>query len=102
MSEPDRESYLRAVEGLHECKAEYVRSERIVERFQGKPVWEGDVQTFALTDHPTAETAYAWSFLVDEETGRRRFIAVLCEGPIETPGDAVRAWIAKTFRAEGG
>lgn len=100
--EPDRESYRQAVEGLHQCGAEYVGTAKIVERFQGVPVWEGNVQTFALTDHPTAETAYAWSVLVDEESGRRRFIAVLREGPIETPGDAVRAWIAKNFRDRGG
>ena len=46
---------------------------------------------FELTDHPTAQLAYAWS---DATTGtKRRFFAVLHMPPVDSPMTAVRASI---------
>lgn len=38
--------------------------------------------------------AYAWTYIEDEASGRRRFMAVLGVGPIDGPSAAVRAAIA--------
>ena len=44
------------------------------ETFQGKTVWEGDVEVFDLIGHPKAKRCYAWAY--DVETGSRT-LAVL-------------------------
>ncbi len=48
-----------AVEGMHRCKATYQGSEHVKEKFQGGPVWEGDVHTFALSGHAKARECFA-------------------------------------------
>ncbi len=52
----------------------------------GQTVWEGEVLTFRLLDHPSASTCYCWE--VDGKV-----TAVLGEPPINSPLDAVRAAI---------
>jgi hypothetical protein len=58
---PIQPALREAVERMHHCKATYKGSESIKEEFRGEPVWEGDVHTFALSGHATANTCYAWS-----------------------------------------
>jgi len=60
------------------------------------PVWQGVVHVFDLADHPQANRAYAWS--EEREGGKRRFFAVLQQGPIRSPVDAVRAAIVAVRR----
>ena len=62
------------------------------ETFQGKIVWDGDVEVFLLIDHSRARRVYAWSYKGDN--GETRRVAVLGVPPIDTPLDAVRAYIA--------
>ena len=66
---------------------------RSIETFQGKTVWEGVVQVFSLSGHPTASRCYAWSHLVDD-SGKRKFVAVLHEGPVDSPETAeeLQSW----------
>jgi hypothetical protein len=84
---------------VHRCKASYKGSERVREEFRGEPVWEGDVHTFALSGHATANTCYAWSASVGD-THNRRFFAVLRLGPVKSARDAVRASIVQAYREE--
>jgi len=65
----------------------------------GSDVWEGVVHVFELSGHPTAVRAYAWSSPV-EGSDKRRFFAVLHQGPIKSPADAVRAAIVAEQRAK--
>ena len=81
----------RAIKDLHGLDATHVRSEPVLETFQGETVWEGEVEVFALQGHPQATTAYAWSHEMDE--GKVRHIAVLGVPPINSALDAVRAVI---------
>lgn len=37
------------------------------ETFQGKTVWQGDVEVFDLTRHPKAKRCYGWSYGEPEE-----------------------------------
>ena len=52
---------------------------------------------FDLTGHPKATRAYAWSSPI-EGSDKRRFFAVLHEGPVKSPVDEVRASIVAENR----
>ena len=54
-----------AVESTHGAKASHAGQEQVEERFEGEMVWEGEVHSFTLEDHPTADRAYA--FVMDGE-----------------------------------
>jgi len=96
-SELDSEELRKVVERLHHCSARLVQSVPVREKFARKTVWEGVVHVFALTDHPTATQAYAWSSPI-EGSDKRRFFTVLHQGPIKSPTDAVRAAIVTEHR----
>lgn len=61
--------------------------------FQGKTVWQGDVEVFDLKQHPKAKRAYAWGHLDGAKDEETRFVAVLELPPINSPETAVRAAI---------
>jgi hypothetical protein len=82
----------KAILHLHGCKSKWVESVPVKEVFQDQTVWEGVVEVFDLLDHPTAKRCYAWSYLVDD-LGKRKFVAVLHQGPVDSPINAIRAAI---------
>ena len=59
------------------------------EVFQGKTVWQGDVEVFDLTRHPKAKVCYAWSYNEPEE-----FITILELPPVDSPQTAVKVGVA--------
>jgi hypothetical protein len=61
----------------------------VAESFQGKLIWKGLVEVFKDL-HPPPDKAYGW--VVAARSGPD-FVAVLGIHPINTPLDAVRAWI---------
>ena len=88
---------VEAIRHLHGAEATHVESVPVREVFDGKVVWEGEVQVFDLAGHPTATRVYAWSHAT---TGmKRRFVAVLHVPPVDTPAAAVRAAIGAEYRA---
>jgi len=55
---------------------------------------------FDLIGHPTATRCYAWSHAT---TGKkRRFVAVLHQGSVDSPEKAVKAAIVGEYRKEKG
>lgn len=82
-----------AVSQLHNCGATWRATVPVHEVFQGKTVWEGDVEVFDLHNHPKAKRAYAWSHLDGKNDERTRFVAVLEIPPVESPVTAVRVSI---------
>lgn len=80
-----------AVEVMHKCKAQHEKSVPIVEMFGDKRVWEGVVESFAITGHPKAKRCYAWSL---PDGGETRYVTVLELPPVESPQTAVRVAIA--------
>lgn len=94
-SEPIEIQY--AVERTHGGSPTLAQSVPICEHFNGKPVWEGVVHVFDLSDHPNATRAYAWSSPIQGST-KRRFFSVLHIPPINSPADAVRAAIVQEYR----
>jgi len=89
----------QAIHDLHSCESEWVESVPVRETFEGEIVWEGEVQVFDLRDHPTATRCYAWSHEV-EGSDRRRYVAVLHEGPVDSSKTAVQAAIVQEHRGQ--
>ena len=81
----------RAVEAVHGCSAKYECSFPVTEKRGEETVWEGFVESFALSQHPKAKRCYAWSFMERDEP---RYVAVLELPPITSPHSALRAAIA--------
>ena len=67
-------------------QAMYTGRATVRQVFEGQVVWEGEVLTFILQGHPTADRCYCW-----EVDGT--ITAVLHEGPVDGPEAAVRAAI---------
>jgi hypothetical protein len=49
-----------AVEHLHKCSARHVTTTPVQEIYQGRTVWKGDVEVFAIEKHPKARRCFAW------------------------------------------
>ena len=71
---------------LHGCASTWRETVPILETFQGKTVWDGDVEVFKV-NHAETDTAYAWS------TAEGKFTAVLGVPPATDPLNAVRVSI---------
>ncbi len=92
-------AYLRkSIECQHGGTATLVQSVPVKETHAGAVVWEGVVHVFDLAGHPTASRAYAWSSPI-EGSDKRRFFAVLHQGLVKSPLDAVRAAIVAQQRS---
>ena len=86
-----------AIRDLHGCDSTHAYSVPVKETFKGQTVWEGVVEVFALQGHPTATRCYAWSHAVDDSE-KRRYVAVLHQGPVNSPEAAVSAAIVQQQR----
>jgi hypothetical protein len=82
----------RAVEAMHGCQCSHETSGLVHEMMDGKTVWRGMVETYALTGHPKATKAFAWGWEDDDD--EIRYVAVLNVPPISSPREAVQAAIA--------
>jgi hypothetical protein len=82
---------------LHGCDATYVESVPVVEQFQGKTIWQGDVEVFDLVGHPKATRGYGWGYTTSESGGRRYF-TVLELPPVDSPQTAVKIAIASEIK----
>jgi hypothetical protein len=80
----------RAVEAMHGAKATHRGEFLVHEMIDGKTVWKGNVDTFALEGHARATKASAWAW---DDDGEVRYIAVLNVPPINSPREAVQAAI---------
>jgi hypothetical protein len=77
-----------AIRQLHGVESTWLHSVPVVQSHEGKSVWDGEVQVFAVTGHPKATRAYAWSH--DGLPGKRRFHVVLGLPPVDSAATAVR------------
>jgi len=101
MGEVPIETLRVAIRSLHGVEATWLESVPVHETFQSETVWQGEVQVFELHKHPSARLCFAWSHEVEGSDGRR-FVAVLAQGPIDSPEAAVRAAILQEARERGG
>jgi hypothetical protein len=78
----------KAFRDLHHCAARHLETVPVIERWQGKTVWEGEVEVFDLVGHPKATKGYAWAY--DKAKGSE-VVAVLELPPVISPRTAVQA-----------
>ena len=74
---------------LHKCDATWLESMPVEEKFNGKTVWDGDVEVFSLTGHPKAQRCYGWSYDEPEQ-----FITILELPPVDSAAAAVKVGVA--------
>jgi hypothetical protein len=87
----------QAIKRLYGCKATHVETVPVVEEFQGKVIWQGEVEVFNV-NHRQAKRAYAWAH-DDGETGKRKnVVAVLEVPPVNSPQTAVQAAIMSEIK----
>ena len=92
----ERERLRRTIRDLHGVDSSHLRSEKVLETFEGQTVWEGMVEVFSLKGHPKAGLAYGWSQATDD--GGRRYVAILGVPPIKSARDAVLVSIAADYQ----
>jgi hypothetical protein len=80
------------VERATDSGAFHVQSTPVREVFRGKVAWEGVVEAFSLTDHPTVPRCYAWSY--QDDNGKTQFVTVLEKPPVTSPQTAVKVYLA--------
>lgn len=91
MNEPYIQALRDAIRKTHGCASRYARAEAVKEEFNGKTVWEGTVEVFDLAGHHKAHQCYAWGYKDDD--GRWQYVAVLRTPPVDSPRQAVQAFI---------
>ncbi len=88
------------MESQHGGRTTFTQSVPVKETDNGQTFWEGVVHVFDLAGRPEATRAYAWSSPIDG-SDKRRFLAVLHMGAINSPTDAVRAVIVAEQKLGG-
>ena len=86
MNEISLDGFRHAIRQTYGSESQLVGRERIDERFECDPVWQGEVLVFNLLGNHISTRCYAW-----EKDGL--VTAVLHTGPIDSPVKAVRASI---------
>jgi hypothetical protein len=95
------EALKQAIRETHGGEPVFVESVPVREEFETEheteAVWEGVVHVFDLQNHPTATRCYAWSEIYEVMPREDRW-AFLHQGPVDSPGAAVRASIVERER----
>lgn len=86
------------IEHLHNCSAQYRRTDPVHEVFKGQTVWQGNVEVFDLVGHPSAKRAYGWSHREGKNDEGERFVAVLEIPPVDSAQRAVQVQIVKDVK----
>ena len=82
----------RAIKQAFGCLSA-LHSRRVVHELFRDTVWEAEVLTFDLLNHPTAARCSAWS--IDGKVP-----AVLHDGPVDSPRAAVRSQVEAARRSD--
>ena len=92
------EDLVQAIKALHGADATHRETVPVKEVWQGETVWDGPVEVFDLTGHPTANTAYGWLHDTGNPDQPFHRVTVLHVPPVVSPVTAVRAFILQEFR----
>lgn len=77
------------IEHLHNCSATWRETVPVREEFNGKTLWQGNVEAFDLSGHPKAKRCYGWTAGEPEE-----FITILELPPVTDAQSAVKVGVA--------
>lgn len=75
---------------MHNCGAIWRETVPVQEVFQGKTIWDGEVEVFDLTGHPKAKRAFGWSHPDGADNKTERFVSVLEIPPVDSAQTAVK------------
>jgi hypothetical protein len=89
-----------AVSQLHNCGAMWRETVPVQEVFQGRTIWQGEVEVFDLNGHPKAKRAYGWSHKSGKDDSDERFVTVLEISPVTSPESAVKVAIAAEVKGK--
>jgi len=78
---------------LHGCDAAHSRTETVRREIDGRLLWHGRVEVFALSGHDRALRCYAWGHL--HESGQWEVTTVLAIPPVISAETAVLAALAR-------
>jgi len=78
----------------HACKASWSESLSVDDVFHGRTIWQGAVEVFSLSGHPTAKRAYAWIDRDGEDDATETVETILEIPPVDSPLSAV--WASMT------
>lgn len=87
-----------AIMQLHNCSATWRESVPVREIFNGKTIWQGNVEVFDLAGHPKAKRAYGWSHPEGDDNKGERFVAVLEIPPVVSAETAVKISIVSDVK----
>jgi hypothetical protein len=79
----------REIQRVHGLESVHVRTVPLTDQFEGKILWQGEVETFDVAGHPTARRCFAWHTKVTD--GQKYYMAVLQLPPVDSERSAVRA-----------
>lgn len=85
------------IEHLHSCSATWRDTVPVHEAFNGKTLWQGDVEIFDLAGHPKAKRCYGWTYGEPEE-----FITILELPPVTDAQSAVKVGVSYQIKKERG
>lgn len=88
---------IQAIKRLYGCNATHVETVPVVEEFQGKVIWQGEVEVFTV-NHRQAKRAYAWAHDNGQDGKGKNFVAVLELPPVNSPQTAVKAAIMSEIK----
>jgi hypothetical protein len=80
----------RVIESQHGGTGAFLQSVRVHKPASDANTWDGLVHVFDLKNNPKAARAYAWASPIKGGT-RPRYFAVLHQGAIRSPAEAVKA-----------
>jgi hypothetical protein len=80
----------RVIQAQHGVASTFVKSVRVHRATGNRADWDGLVHVFDLTGHPRAARAFAWASPISGGA-KPRYFAVLQDGQIATPLQAVKA-----------
>jgi hypothetical protein len=80
----------------HGATARHVETVRVRKVIGRLAWWDGDVEVYEITGHPTAARCFAWTM---KEMGRLKTTAVLEIPPVDSPQTAVSSVIVAALKA---
>ena len=89
----------QAIRHLHNCDSAHLETVPVHETFEGKTVWQGDVEVFVILGHRRATKCYAWA--AKNPHGGEQFTAVLGTAPVRSATAAVRVSIVTRANEHG-
>ena len=80
----------KLIRELHGVDSTWIQTTFVGEYSGRETIWEGNVEVFQLTDHPTAKLCYAW---IEHLANKEVTNAILGVPPVATAYDAVDAYL---------